>query len=96
MKHYVNLAFRAEAFSPQLLQETEDILALACGEIPGFRKFELLKDNQWSESNRNVLLVLEFANNESLETYIKHHLHIQLLQIVKPHLAGKAIFDGLI
>lgn len=96
MKHYVDLKFRQETFEESLLETLESVLKQACERIPGFRTFELLKAKEWSESYRKVLLVLEFTDHESLKTYIEHHLHIQLLQTVKPHLADKAIFDGLI
>lgn len=96
MKHYVDLNFRQETFQDGLLETVESVLKQACDRIPGFRTFELLHDRDWSESSRKVLLVLEFSDTESLKTYIAHDLHIQMLQTVKPHLADKAIFDGLI
>ena len=96
MKHYVDLKFRQETFTESLLETVKSVLRQACDQISGFQAFELLHAKDWSEDNRKVLLVLEFADSESLKTYIAHHLHIQLLQTVKPHLADKTIFDGLI
>ena len=96
MKHYVNLAFRSDISAADLLVEIEKVLKLAVEQITGFRNYELLKANEWSAANQKMLLVMDFADSESLETYIKHNLHIQLLQTVKPHLADKAIFDGFL
>ena len=96
MKHYVDLKFRQETFEDSLLETVKSVLKQACDRIPGFQDFEVLKANDWSESSRKVLLVLEFSGTESLKTYIAHDLHMQMLQTVKPHLADKAIFDGLI
>ena len=96
MKHYVNLTLRSDFSAADLLGEIEKVLKLAVAQITGFRNYELLKAIEWSEASRKILLVLEFANIESLETYIKHNLHIQLLQTVKPYLADKAIFDGFL
>lgn len=96
MKHYVDLKFRPEVFAESLLIEVESTLGQAKEVIPGFQRYELLRVKDWSVDNPEVLLVLEFSDNESLKTYIAHNLHLQLLKTVKPHLAGKAIFDGLI
>lgn len=94
MKHYVNLKFRTELFSQEILEKTRSVLNLAVGQITGFRNFELLKAKDWDESHFEVLLVLDFLNEESLKVYLGHDLHLQLLQIVKPYLDEKAIFDG--
>lgn len=96
MKHYVDLKFRQETFSEALLADIESVLGQAKEAVPGFRQYELLRVKDWSADNRKVLLVLEFSDNESLQAYIAHNLHLQLLKTVKPHLADKAIFDGLI
>jgi hypothetical protein len=52
MKHYVNLVIRPDISAADLLIEIEKVLKLAVGQITGFRNYELLKANEWSDANQ--------------------------------------------
>lgn len=94
MKHYVCLKMGAEHDLASLFNEMERVLAEAQNTLPGFRHHQVLKETIPGTKAVSVLTVLDFASCEEKGNYLRHPLHLALLQQIKPAVIEKSVFDS--
>lgn len=95
MRHFVFLRFAGENYNATLKESMVSAMEKAQAVLQGFLDFQMYENRTRADGDTSVLIELSFIDAAAKDTYLKHPLHLALLEKIKPIAQEKAAFDSI-
>ena len=95
MKHYLILKLRESEAVPQVAAKARSVLGHLPEELDGVRSVLAVRNCVPREENHDLMIEMDFRDEEVLQEYLKHPRHKEFIAFAAPLVASKVTFDCL-
>lgn len=93
MFHHLLLKFKEDCYTNDIYILTIDVFSKLKNDLPGLVNVSVYENCVFRQSNADIMIVMELAQQETLETYLQHSLHTYFVQQIEELLNTKITFD---